>query len=652
MSNWYGTLPLRWVAKKIGELFVERREKVADTDFAALSVSKGGIVPQIATVAKSNDGDNRKRVCGGDFVINSRSDRRGSSGVSSMDGSVSLINIVLTLREEHNIGFFHYLLRSHNFIEEYYRNGHGIVADLWTTRYTEMKIICLPIPPREEQDRIVRFLDWKVSQINKLINTKKKQIELLQEQKRAVVNEVLPSTGEQVRFRNLFMLIKGLNITKANLTEIGIPCVNYGQIHSKYGFEVNPDINLLPYVPKSYFETNPKSLMGYGDFVFVDTSEDIAGSGNFTYLNSQTVAFAGYHTIIARPIKPLNHRYVAYYFDSPQFRSQIQQRVNGVKVYSITRTILNSTTVILPTEEEQEIAVRRLDKFCENINIIIEKITAEIYLLREYRTRLISDVVTGKIDMHGVVVPKYEAVAEMSIDSDEETDEPESIQVVEEQEVNEQQPLHVIINAVANNKVSNKVMIFKRLVLSAHILDNICDEPTAGHVKFEKLLYLSEHCAQIPLHSEYKRAAAGPYDSPALHSIDSQLQKIKWFKRQHIEGESRAYSRLEKADGYKQYLNSNFDVGQQAVIDKLIRLFKTAKTIQCEIVATLYGAWNDFLIEGITPTDDEIVNEVLTNWHEEKGRISRDRWLSALNWMREKDIVPVGYGFSTKRISK
>jgi type I restriction enzyme S subunit len=166
---WYGKLPEWWEAHKVSELFIERREKVSDTEYAPLSVSKGGVVPQIANVAKSNAGDNRKLVRKGDFAINSRSDRRGSSGVSQQDGSVSLINIVLTPRNDTNGKYWHYLLRSHDFIEEYYRNGRGIVADLWTTRYDEMKTIYLPLPPREEQDQIVRYLDWKVSQVNKYV---------------------------------------------------------------------------------------------------------------------------------------------------------------------------------------------------------------------------------------------------------------------------------------------------------------------------------------------------------------------------------------------------------------------------------------------------------------------------------------------------
>jgi type I restriction enzyme S subunit len=201
---------------------------------------------------------------------------------------------------------------------------------------------------------------------------------------------------------------------------------------------------------------------------------------------------------------------------------------------------------------------------------------------------------------------------------------------------------------LSKEKQDKRVAIFKRLVLSAYILDNICEEPTAGRVKFEKLLYLSEHCAELPLHSEFRRAAAGPYDSQALFGIESQLQKNKWFKRQKIKDESRAYIRMEKADGYKSYVDKNLDAQQKNVIDKLIRLFKSVRTEQCEIVATLYGAWNDFIIGGAQPTDEQIVDEVLTNWNESKKKITCGRWLAALRWMRDNGIIPTGYGISTK----
>ncbi|CAG4995646.1 hypothetical protein DYBT9275_01688 [Dyadobacter sp. CECT 9275] len=89
--KWLGEVPKNWELTRLGTRFEERRTKVSDKDFAPLSVTKNGILPQLDSAAKSNDGDNRKLVKSGDFVINSRSDIKGSSGVSNLDGSVSLI---------------------------------------------------------------------------------------------------------------------------------------------------------------------------------------------------------------------------------------------------------------------------------------------------------------------------------------------------------------------------------------------------------------------------------------------------------------------------------------------------------------------------------------------------------------------------------
>jgi len=427
MSAWYGELPGHWETQRIKALFSLRDERNFDplSDVCLLSLYTAiGVKPNKEIERKTGNravtADNYKKVHVNDIIVNIILCWQGAVGVSKWDGVTSpAYDVYKANSEAVNVNYFNYLFRLPHFSGECYRAGRGIMAMRWRTYSDQFSAIAVPLPPLPEQNQIVRYLNWKVSQINRLINAKKKQIGLLQEQKRAVVNEALPCNGEQMRFRNVFALTKGLNITKAYLTESGIPCVNYGQIHSKYGFEVNPDINQLPFVPESYLETNPNSLMQYGDFVFADTSEDVAGSGNFTYLNSETPAFAGYHTIIARPIKPLNYRYLAYYLDSPKFRSQIQQRVNGVKVYSITRTILHSTAIVLPNEKEQAIAVLRLDRLCENVNTIIKRLSDEIALLHEYRNRLISDVVTGKLDVRGVDMPKHEAVEESTGEMDE-----------------------------------------------------------------------------------------------------------------------------------------------------------------------------------------------------------------------------------------
>ena len=188
--EWIGKIPKHWKLERLGSNFIERREKVSDKDFEPLSVTKNGVVPQLDSAAKSNDGDNRKLVKKGDFVINSRSDRKGSSGLSKLDGSVSLINIVLKPIDI-NSDFSHILLKSNGFIEEFYRNGHGIVADLWTTRFWDMKSIMLAIPPKDEQIKIVEYIENQTSKIDIAIELQQNYISKLKEYKASLIDSVV-----------------------------------------------------------------------------------------------------------------------------------------------------------------------------------------------------------------------------------------------------------------------------------------------------------------------------------------------------------------------------------------------------------------------------------------------------------------------------
>lgn len=189
--SWIGDIPAHWEICKISQHFSERREKVSDKEYPALSVSKDGVIPQLETAVKTDNGDNRKKVCIGDFVVNSRSDRKGSCGFSAYNGSVSLINIVLMPRKDIFGRYYHYLFRSNNYIEEYYRLGRGIVADLWTTRYVEMRNIMIPFPPIDEQQLIVDYIDRKTTEIDRLVVELTYQAEYLKEYKQRLIADVV-----------------------------------------------------------------------------------------------------------------------------------------------------------------------------------------------------------------------------------------------------------------------------------------------------------------------------------------------------------------------------------------------------------------------------------------------------------------------------
>lgn len=204
----------------------------------------------------------------------------------------------------------------------------------------------------------------------------------------------IPSTWRIARLRHAFNFNKGLTITKENLQDEGIPCVSYGEVHSKYGFEVDPDRHQLKCVDASYLKGNQASLLKRGDFIFADTSEDIEGSGNFTCYNSDRRAFAGYHTLIAKPKVTMNSRFMAYVFDSAAFRVQVQTEVKGVKVFSISQGVLKSTFVWFPPGAQQDAIAAFLDEKCAKVDEAVRIKEEQIALLRERRQILIQEAVT------------------------------------------------------------------------------------------------------------------------------------------------------------------------------------------------------------------------------------------------------------------
>lgn len=195
-----------------------------------------------------------------------------------------------------------------------------------------------------------------------------------------------------------------------------------------------------------------------------------------------------------------------------------------------------------------------------------------------------------------------------------------------------------LVETTVKTNVTFANVHFRRSVLAAEIAERLYEEPTFGHVKMEKMLFLTERLCHIDIGSHYHRDAAGPYDNNALRSIDSQLKKQKWFEVRRTEKGNR-YVPMQNRGNHKTYFNRYYS-SVASTFDKIINTFKTQRTEQCEIVATLYSAWEDLQHCNKPFTDADIVNEVLNNWHESKKRISQDRWLSAIQWMRENGFAP------------
>ena len=424
-ASWLGSIPSHWDCKKVGSLFSERKVKVSDKDYQPLSVAKIGVVPQLDTAVKTDAGDNRKLVCAGDFVINSRSDRKGSCGVSELDGSVSLINIVLKPRNKWNHKYVHYLMRSHVFSEEYYRYGRGIVADLWTTRFSEMKNILLPVPPRDEQDQIVRFLDWKVSEINKLINIRKRQITELEELKRSKIGNIvmgqtlnvpqketgvswvksIPAHWEE---RSLIQVAEEQQIKNTGMVEDNLLSLSYGKIINK---DINTTDGLLPASFEGY------QIINSGNIVLRLTDLQNDHRSLRTGLATQRGIITSAYTCLKARDNVLPE-YLQLQLHVADLCKVFYGMGGGVR-QSIGFKDIRRLIVAVPPLDEQRDILKAVKGIEVPINSVIAKYQEIILSLEELKTKLISDVITGKIDVRDVVIPDYEYVDE-EVDFDDE----------------------------------------------------------------------------------------------------------------------------------------------------------------------------------------------------------------------------------------
>lgn len=425
--EWLGLVPAHWQARRLGYFFTDRREKVSDKDFPALSVTKNGVVPQLDTAAKSADGDNRKKVCKGDFVINSRSDRNGSAGASDRDGSVSLICTVLRPQENVRMSFVHHLLRCPPFQQEFYRFGKGIVSDLWSTNFSEMRNILLVIPPVAEQEQIAAFLERETAKIDQLVGEQRRVIELLREKRQVVITdavtrglnplvEMKPSGIEWLRdipghWRSSALkhiardgaktFIDGDWIESPFITSDGVRLIQTGNIgigfYKEQGFR---------FVSDETFEELGCTEVKPRDVLICRLDGPVGRACLAPDLGVRMITSVDNAILkVADDVVP---EFVVALLSSTPWISWVDAlcRVGGGFRLRVSRGQLGELRVPLPPFEEQVAIAQHLAGETSKCDELMTEAQRAIDLLLERRSALISAAVTGKIDVRGFVESK------------------------------------------------------------------------------------------------------------------------------------------------------------------------------------------------------------------------------------------------------
>lgn len=401
--KWLGKIPSDWSLTKIGGLYMIRNEKVSDKDYPPLSVTNKGILPQLETAAKTNDGDNRKLVRVGDFAINSRSDRRGSCGISPYDGSVSLINIVMVPRKEMVPTYYEWLFHTTQFGDENYRWGHGIVDDLWTTGWQDMKKITIPMPSLNVQRRIANYLDAKCAEIDALTADIQAQIDTLEQYKRSVITEAVTqglnpdaemkeSSIEWVGMIPTHWIVHpvytyfGERKNKNRFgTEDNLLSLSYGRVIRK---DINTSDGLLP---ESF---NTYNIVEAGDIIIRPTDlQNDKRSLRTGLVKEHGIITSAY--IALCPIKKVDSRYFHFLLHAYDVMKVFYNMGNGVR-QGLNYSEFSRLMVFEPPYDEQVSIANYLDAKCVEIDAIIGQKKEQLSILESYKKSLIYEYVTGK----------------------------------------------------------------------------------------------------------------------------------------------------------------------------------------------------------------------------------------------------------------
>ena len=434
---WLGEVPKHWEVLPNRALFAEVKERDhPEEQMLSVTITRGVIRQQALLVNSSKkDSSNQdksayKLVRPGDIAYNKMRAWQGSVGVSGYQGIVSPAYVVERPRDGTDSRYLHYLLRTPAFSKEAERWSYGITSDMWSLRPEHFKMIYGCLPPLPEQAAIVRFLDHADRRIRRYIRAKQKLIALLEEQKQTIIHRAVtrgldpnvrlkpsgvewlgdvPEHWEVRHLGRIGLFFKGSGGTKEDEREEGIPCVRYGDLYTHHRFFITasracvaPELAATTYTP-----------IAYGDVLFAGSGETMEEIGKSAVNLIRGPVCCGGDVIVFRPSIDAEARFLGYMADCSASVHQKACIGRGFTVMHIYSSDLKYMTVAIPPVPEQAAIVSFLDRTTAALDAATASAQRETALLREYRTRLIADVVTGKLDVRAAAARLPDEVEEL-----------------------------------------------------------------------------------------------------------------------------------------------------------------------------------------------------------------------------------------------
>lgn len=424
--GWVPSIPENWEIVDTKRCFNFPKEIVGEdfVNYKVLSLSVNGVIfRNVASGAGKQHSDmGTYQIIRPDSIVLCLFDMDVTPrivGHSDKTGIITSAYVNIIPKENISSKYYYYYFILQDFNKYLFSQGTGIRTTLTRSQFGALKIA---LPSFEEQTAIARFLDYKLAKINRFIQKKKQLIKLLNEQKAAIINQAvtkgldpnakmkdsgiewlgeIPEDWEVKKLSGVCCFVRGNSSFKKDelLSEGKYVALQYGktykvdEVDEKYQFYVNDEFY------------KDSQIVKYGDVIIISTSETVEDLGHSVFYNRLDIGLLGGEQILLRPKQDIvNGKYLCY--SSKVFAKELRKYATGVKVYRFNIDDLKTIyTSVSPFQDQVEI-VNYIETESQRINTTISKIEKELALTEEYKTTLIAEAVTGKIDVRGYEVPE------------------------------------------------------------------------------------------------------------------------------------------------------------------------------------------------------------------------------------------------------
>ncbi|MBE5779838.1 MAG: hypothetical protein E7331_10995 [Clostridiales bacterium] len=618
--EWIGEIPETWEIRKHKTLFDCSKEIVGEASAITqlLSLTTHGIRKkgQEVSAGKVPESFDTYQTVAPDDIVMCLFDLDCSavfSGISPYQGMISPAYKVLKCKGEIIPLFADYWFKF-VFDGRKYRTYAKNLR--YTLTYDEFAMLSLALPSLVEQGRIAAFLDRKCAEIDAVIERTKVTIEEYKKLKQAVITEAVtkgvcgPRPMKDSGIEWIGEIPEGWTtaILKYSIrwkSEKGQPDATVLSLYRDYG--VVPKDSRDDNHNVTSLDTSTYKVVSVGDFVI---NKMKAWQGSMAVSDYAGIVSPAYHVCeITNPT--LNKRYLHHLLRNHLYIPEYTRLSTGMRIgqWDLGFDDFKNLPFIIPPIDEQAEIVEYIENGLSQYDTLIAKKTALLTELETYKKSLIYEYVTGKKEC-------LEGIAHVAA-------------------ANEYPYFPATVNA-RNSR-------FAQAVLMSKILD--IHGKGIGRVKLEKMLYTIETSIGFDFDTEYVREIAGPLHESVYKCEGIISRKNKWYQL-HKSQYGVSYIPTKNVEGYRSYYDRYFSA-YNAEVERIINIFKPYSTDQAEVVATLFAAWNDAIIEGKPFTDESIVDDVLNNWHDKKKRFAKEVWLRAMAQMKQNNIVPKGYGKRT-----